>query len=66
LPLSRNRRGASLAVSGEDLSRDEVVDALAQLDMAYEAGEITESAYRDRRLRLKAQLRDLMRKEAQA
>jgi mono/diheme cytochrome c family protein len=65
LPLARSRRGESL-MSGGDLSREELVDALAQLDLAYEAGEIGESAYRDHRLRLKAQLRDLMRKEAQA
>jgi mono/diheme cytochrome c family protein len=66
LPLTRSRRGEAVASPGAAMSRDELVDALAQLDLAYEAGEIGETAYRDQRLRLKAQLRDAMRKEAQA
>jgi mono/diheme cytochrome c family protein len=55
LPLLR-RRGAEAKGA---VTRDEVVDALARLDMAYEAGEVSDTAYRDERLRLKAQLRDL-------
>ena len=55
LPLLR-RRGAE--VKGAS-TRDEVVDALARLDMAHEAGELSDAAYRDERLRLKAQLRDM-------
>ena len=55
LPLLR-RRGAE--VKGAS-TRDEVVDALARLDMAHEAGELSDTAYRDQRLLLKAQLRDL-------
>jgi mono/diheme cytochrome c family protein len=66
LPLARSRRGETLSPVGEALNREDLVDALAQLDTAYEAGEIGETAYRDQRLKLKAQLRDLMRKEAQA
>jgi uncharacterized membrane protein len=66
LPLARGRRGEATALATEAMSREELVDALAQLDTDYEAGEIGESTYRDRRLRLKAQLRDMMRKEAQA
>ncbi len=55
LPLLR-RRGAEAKGA---VTRDEVVDALARLDMAHEAGEVSDTAYRDERLRLKAQLRDL-------
>jgi hypothetical protein len=55
LPLLR-RRGAEAKGAA---TRDEVVDALARLDMAHEAGEVSDAAYRDERLRLKAQLRDL-------
>jgi hypothetical protein len=66
LPLARGRRGEVATLATDAMSRDELVDALAQLDTAYEAGEVSESAYRDQRLRLKAQLRDMMRKEAQA
>lgn len=64
LPIALKRRQpASLA--DENMSRDELVDALARLDLAYEAGEIGESGYRDERLRLKARLRDVLREEAQ-
>jgi mono/diheme cytochrome c family protein/uncharacterized membrane protein len=67
LPLARGRRrGETAALAMQATSREELVDALAELDIAYEAGEISEQVYRDRRLRLKAQLRDMMRKEAQA
>jgi hypothetical protein len=38
--------------------REDLADALARLTLAYEAGELSESAYRDRRLRLKAQMLD--------
>ena len=55
LPLLR-RRGAEATGA---VTRDEVVDALARLDMAHEAGELSDAAYRDERMRLKAQLRDL-------
>lgn len=44
---------------------DALVDALARLDQAHEAGELPDAAYRDQRLRLKAQLRDLLNKEGQ-
>jgi hypothetical protein len=55
LPLLR-RRGTQATGAA---TRDEVVDALARLDMAHEAGELSDSTYRDERMRLKAQLRDL-------
>jgi mono/diheme cytochrome c family protein len=55
LPLLR-RRGAEAKGAA---TRDELVDALARLDMAHEAGELSDAAYRDERMRLKAQLRDL-------
>jgi mono/diheme cytochrome c family protein len=66
LPLLRNRR-AGLAGAGPaplSLDREGLVDALAQLDVAYESGAISEAAYREQRLRLKAQLRDVVAKEA--
>ena len=56
LPIARRRTAPAATGHG---SRDELVDALARLDMAYEAGELSEAAYREQRLRLKAQLRDL-------
>jgi len=71
LPMARGRGGplaaggvAEGAPSGAG-DADDLIDALAQLDLAHEAGEISDSAYRERRLRLKAQLRDVMRKEPQ-
>lgn len=65
LPLTRGRRGETVGLTAAAMTRDELVDALAALDNAHEAGEIGEAAYRDQRLKLKAQLRDMMRKEAQ-
>ena len=38
--------------------REDLADALARLTLTYEAGEISESAYRDQRLQLKAQMLD--------
>jgi hypothetical protein len=64
LPIVRKRSAAPAYTAAA--SRDELADALARLDLAYEAGEVSESAYRDQRLRLKAQLRDLLRKEGAA
>lgn len=63
LPLLRKRAAPDAAVAGLT-ERERLIDALARLDLAFEAGELTESAYRDQRLRLKAQLTDLLRKEA--
>lgn len=60
----RNAPVVSLADAGP-VDSDGLVDALAQLDLAHEAGELSDAAYRDRRLHLKAQLRDLLRKENQ-
>lgn len=61
LPIARKRRQTD--VLGGDAGREELIDALARLDLAHEAGEIGDSRYRDERLRLKAQLRDLLRSE---
>jgi hypothetical protein len=61
-PLMRRRSGAA-AAADEALDRDGLVDALARLDLAHEAGEIGDVAYRDQRMRLKAQLLDLLRQE---
>jgi hypothetical protein len=38
---------------------------LARLDVAYEDGQLSESAYGEQRLRLKAQLQDVVQKERQ-
>ncbi len=43
--------------------RNALVDELARLDLAHEAGEISDADYRDRRLHLKAQLSDAIRQE---
>lgn len=56
LPLLRRSNASGAAVAVED--RDDLADALARLTLAYENGEISESAYRDRRLRYKAQMLD--------
>jgi mono/diheme cytochrome c family protein len=61
-PVLRRRAQAGAAVSGI-AGRDEALDALAALEVAYKSGQLSEAAYRDRRLRLKAQLLDLMREE---
>ncbi len=61
LPLLRGR---ATPRAGAPTQREALIDALAQLDLAFEAGDLTESAYRDQRLQLKAQLSDILRKEA--
>ncbi len=65
LPFWRKRAAASASAAAGSAGSDSLVDALARLDMAYEAGELSETAYRDQRLRLKAQLRDALQGEAQ-
>jgi len=57
------RRARTGAVAEEAAGREGLIDALAALDMAHSNGQISDTAYRDRRLRLKAQLLDLVRKE---
>jgi mono/diheme cytochrome c family protein len=57
------RRARTGAVAEEAAGREGLIDALAALDIAHSNGQISDTAYRDRRLRLKAQLLDLMRKE---
>jgi hypothetical protein len=57
------RRSRAAAVAEETTDREGLIDALAALDIAHSNGEVSETVYRDRRLRLKAQLLDLMRKE---
>lgn len=64
LPVFRRR--AIQGVAAGPVDRDSLLDALAELDLAHEAGELSDAAYRDQRLRLKAQLRDLLRNEGQA
>lgn len=62
LPLLRRGAPATAAAASEAA----LIDALARLDIAHQAGELAEPAYRDARLRLKAQLLDLVRKEGRA
>lgn len=62
-PLWRRRAAPAAAVA---ITQDELIDALARLDLAHEAGELSDAAYRDERLRLKAQLLDLVRKEGRS
>jgi mono/diheme cytochrome c family protein len=61
-PILRRRAQAGVT-AGAALRSEEVINALAALDTAYQNGQISEPAYRDRRLRLKAQLLDLLREE---
>ncbi len=49
------------AADGTPMDRDEILDALARLDLNHEAGQVSDSAFRDERMRLKAQLLDLAR-----
>lgn len=62
LPILRRGRAVS-APAAAPTDREGLIDALARLDLAHEAGELSDADYRDQRLRLKAQLRDLMSKE---
>ena len=41
----------------EELSEDELLDAIIALDDQYKTGNISEEAYKERRAELKAQLR---------
>jgi hypothetical protein len=60
IPLMRRREApaATRAADGESL-----VDALARLEIAHQAGELSDAAYRDARLRVKAQILNHARKE---
>ena len=59
-PLLRRRTTAEQLPVLTD--RERLIDALARLEITHDAGEITDAAYRDQRLRLKAQLLDLTHK----
>jgi hypothetical protein len=61
--LRRRKALAQVPVAAGLTDREGLIDALAQLDLAHEAGEIRDTVYRDRRLRLKAQLLNLVRRE---
>ena len=54
---------APAVADASSLDREGFIEALTELDQAHETGEISDAAYRDQRLRLKAQLRDLLRKD---
>ncbi len=60
-PMLRKRGMADAAATPAALptGRDGLIDALAQLDLAHETGQLSDAAYRDQRLRLKARLMDL-------
>jgi hypothetical protein len=63
-PLLRRRPAGAAAAGADGLSREALIDALARLDLAHEVGKLSDAAYRDQRLRLKAQLMDLARTES--
>jgi hypothetical protein len=63
------RTRSVVPASGADADapdREKLVDMLARLELAYEAGQVGESVYQDERLRLKAQLRDVLRRDRTA
>ncbi len=68
-PLVARRSRETRAALPEDSSygaagdRERLVDALARLQLAFEAGELSEAAYRDQRMQIKSQLLDLIREE---
>lgn len=57
-PLLRKRVALQTAEAAPD-DRESILDALARLTVAHEAGEVSDSAFQRESLRLKAQLRDL-------
>jgi mono/diheme cytochrome c family protein len=61
-PVLRRRAQADAAAEAVE-DREGLIDALAELDIAYRNGEVSDSVYRDQRLRLKARLLDQMREE---
>lgn len=63
LPLMR-RRATPVATRATD--DESLVDALARLEIAHQAGELSDAAYRDARLRVKAQILNSARKAGRA
>ena len=63
IPLMR-RRAAPVAARAAE--RENLVDALARLEIAHLAGELSDAAYRDARLRVKARILNQARKEGLA
>ena len=63
-PMLRKRGmpDTAAAPAGMPADRDGLIDALAQLDLAHETGQLSDAAYRDQRLRLKALLLEVLRK----
>jgi mono/diheme cytochrome c family protein len=57
------RRALAGAEASEAAGREATIDALAALEVAHEHGQLSEAAYHDQRLRLKARLLDLLRQE---
>jgi hypothetical protein len=60
-PRLRQRPAEKRGESEVEIRRRELLRAIADLDDAYQAGELTESSYRSRRQQLKAELLSLMR-----
>jgi hypothetical protein len=52
--------GESARISDHLETPEDILDAIIALDDAYEAGEVEEAAYQDRRTRLKTRLRELV------
>jgi len=63
IPLMR-RRAAPVTARAAD--SENLLDALARLEIAHQAGELSDAAYRDARLRVKAQILNDTRKAGQA
>ena len=60
-PMLRGEGRSPLAPDGAEESQEALLDALSQLDIAFEAGEIDQSIYREERLQLKTRLLDAAR-----
>jgi mono/diheme cytochrome c family protein len=63
-PMWRRRAAAGPTVP-PPADREGLIDALARLELAFEDGQLSESAYGEQRLRLKARLMDVVQKERQ-
>jgi cytochrome c-type biogenesis protein CcmI len=61
-PFLRRRRSEQV-VADEEQDEDALVDELARLDLEHQAGQISDAEYREQRVRLKAQLSDLIRRD---
>ena len=66
IPLLRPRKTPTASTASRVADEENLVDALARLEIAHQAGELSDAAYRDARLRVKAQILNSARKAGQA